>query len=106
MTERALGAREHRVVVGQYGTRGPLAKELLVDGRGASHETVGGRPGEQFAEFAAGALRGDREATVLDEAAGVDEVLDVFARRPRGLLMTPRDSFGTRYVLRQRAPLA
>ena len=44
-------------------------------------EPVGGRALEQLAQLAPRALGGDREPAVLDEAARVDEVGDVLARR-------------------------
>jgi hypothetical protein len=64
--ERALRAREHRVVVGEHRTR------RAVDLCGAGDQAVGGRARDQVVELAALALGGDREAPVLDERAVVD----------------------------------
>ena len=80
MPERALGPGHHRVVVGDDGAGGPLVvEEVAVDPGGAAEQAVAGGVGDQVVELAAAALGGDREAAVLDEAAGVDEVGEVLA---------------------------
>ena len=100
--ERALGAGQHRVVVGEHGAGGSLAEELAVDARGAADEAVGGGARDQVLELAAPALGGDREAPVLDEGAGVDEVGDVLARGAAAGGVAPLDRLGPRRVLGQR----
>ena len=78
VAERALGAREHRVVVGQHGAGGVfVAEEVAVDARRARHQSVTRGAGDQVGKVAAVALGGDREASVLDERVRVDEVGDV-----------------------------
>jgi hypothetical protein len=61
MAERALGAGEHGVVVGQHGAR------AAVDPCRACDEAVGWGARDQVGEFAAKPLSGDREPAVLDE---------------------------------------
>ena len=80
MAEGALGAGEDGVVVGEHRAGGAIAEELAVDPGGAADQPVGGGAGDQVVELAPAALGGDREAPVLDEGAGVDEVLEVLAR--------------------------
>ena len=79
MPEVALGACQDGVVVGQHGRGAAFAEVLAVDARGARHQTVGGRAGDQVVEVAAEPLGGDREPAVLDERSGVDEIVDVLA---------------------------
>ena len=81
MADRALGPGEHRVVVGEHRARRAFAVQVAVDPRRAGDQPVGGRAGDQLRGLAPGALRRDREAAVLDEAARVDEVGEVLARR-------------------------
>ena len=80
VADRALGAGEHRVVVGEHGAGGALAEQLAVDPGGAADQAVGGRARDQLVDLAPRPLGGDREAAVLDEAARVDEVGEVLAR--------------------------
>ena len=61
MAERALGAGEHGVVVGQHGAR------AAVDACRARDDPVGGGARDQVGEFATKSLGGDREPAVLDE---------------------------------------
>ena len=62
--------------------RRAFAEEVTVTRADAGDQPVGGGAADQVVEFAAAALRGDREAAVLDEGAGVDQVVDVLAGRP------------------------
>jgi hypothetical protein len=71
---------------------------------GARDEAVGGRARDQLLELAGAALGGDREAPVLDEAALVDEVGDVLARRSPARVVPSRHGVRARFVARQRAP--
>ena len=90
------------VVVGEDRAGGALAEQLAVDPGGAADQPVGGGALDQLLELAAAALGGDREAAVLDEAAGVDEVGDVLARRAAAGRVAPLDGLGARRVLGQR----
>ena len=102
MPERPLGPGQHRVVVGEDRAGGALAEQLAVDPRGAADEAVGRGARDQVLELAAAALGGDREAPVLDEAAGVDQVGEVLARRPAAGGVAALDRLGPRRVLGQR----
>ncbi len=83
VADRALGAGEDRVVVGEDRAGGAVAELLGIDGADPRDQAVGGRALEQLAELAAPPLGRDREPAVLDEAAGVDQVGEVLARRSR-----------------------
>src|ERR1700753_3217943 len=104
MAEGPLRPRQDRVVVGEDRAAGALAEELAVDRRGAADEAVGGGPGDQVVDRAPPALGGDRVAAVLDEAALVDQVGEVLARRPPARRVTLLDRIGPRPVLGQRPP--
>jgi hypothetical protein len=101
----ALGAGQHRVVIGEHGARTALVVEqVAVDARGASHQTVRGRAGDQLAEVATLSLGGDRKPSVLDECSWVDQIGDVLARGPPALLMPLLDRVRARGVFGERAP--
>ena len=106
VAERALGACEHRVVVGQDGTGGVVvAEEVAVDARRARHQPVARGAGDQVGKVAAVALGGDREASVLDERIRVDEIGDVL---PGGAAVAGAPAFdrvGPGRVLGQRPAL-
>ena len=68
---------------------------------GAGDQPVGGRAGEQLAGLAAHALGGDREPAVLDQAARVDEVGEVLARRARAGCVAALDRLRPRVVAGQ-----
>ena len=105
VTQRALGAGEHRVVVGQHGTGGAfVAEEVAVDARRACHQAVARGPGDQIREVAAMALGGDREASVLDEGVRVDEVGDVLPGGAPVPGAPALDGVGSGGVLGERAP--
>jgi hypothetical protein len=70
---QALGAGQHGVVVGE--DRGGPA----VDRPHPGHQAVGWGPLDQLGDRPAAALGGDDQRAVLDEAAGVAQVLDVLA---------------------------
>jgi hypothetical protein len=103
VTERALGAGKDRVVVREDGAGGALTEEVAVDASGAGDEPVRRGAGDQVVELAPAALRRNREAAVLDEAATVDEVLDVLARGAPAGGVAALDRLRTRRVLGQRA---
>ena len=106
MAERALGAGEHRVVVGEHRAGGRLpAEQLAVDARRAGDQAVGGGARDQVVELAPAPLGGDREAAVLDEGAGIDEVGDVLAGGPAAGGVAALHGLGTRPVLGQRPAL-
>lgn len=74
----ALGARQHGVVVGGHdGLRRGPPEPVGADGGQAGDQTVGRGVGDQVLLGAPAALRGDGQGAVFDEAAGVDEVVDV-----------------------------
>ena len=103
--DRALRAGEDGVVVGEDGARGALAVQVAVDPGRAGDQAVGGRAGDQLVLVAAHALGGDRETAVLDEAARVDQVVEVLARgaRPEGVAFG--DGLGPRLVAGEPAAL-
>ena len=103
MAEGPLGAGEDRVVVAQHGAGASLAEEVAVDTRRAGHEAVGGGALDQLLHLAPPALGGDRKAAVLDEGAGVDEVLDVLACGSTAGLVAAPNRVSTRLVLGQLA---
>ncbi len=103
MAERPLGARQDRVVVGEDGAGAAVAEELPVDARRAADEAVRGGAVDQVLELAAAALGGDREAAVLDERAGVDEVGDVLAGGAAAGVVTAADRLRASRVLGPRA---
>ena len=79
----ALGAGQHRVVVGHARRSAISRPELLgVDAADAGHHAVGRRVGDQVVERAAARLRGDRERAVFDEVAAdrTSRKVDVLAR--------------------------
>ena len=99
----ALGASEHRVVVGDRHDR------LAVDRAQPADHPVGRRPCDEVVEGPPAALRGDDHRAVLHERAGVDQVGHVLAgcaTRHRATLrhrlrpgrveadIVPRDDFG------------
>ena len=63
-----------------------------------------GRARDQVLDLAPAALGGDREAAVLDEGAGVDQVLDVLAGGAPAGRVAAGDRLAARGVLGQRAP--
>ena len=75
MVEQSLRAGEHGVVVRHRDRR------LPVDGAHAPDEPVGRRAFDQLLQRSAPALRRDHQGRVLHEAAGIQEVGDVLARR-------------------------
>ena len=75
MPHHALRAGEHRVVVGEHrAVRAILADQRAVHARGAGDEPVRRRSMHQVVDAAPAALRRDRQAAVLDEAALVAQV--------------------------------
>ncbi len=76
-----LGAGEHRVVVG-HGDRG-----MAVDLADAGHQAVRRGAPDQLVLVAAGLLGGEDQRAVLDEGAGVEEVLEVLAGRAAVLVV-------------------
>ena len=84
MVLQALRAREHRVVVGHHDRRPP------VDRRQTADQTVRRRLRDQLVDGPPPTLRGDHRRSVLDQAAGIDQVGDVLPRRPLPGLAPPR----------------
>ncbi len=105
VAEGALGAGEHGVVVGEHGAGGALAEEVAVDARRAADQAVGGGARDQVLELAPAALGGDREAAVLDEGAGVDQVGEVLAGGAPAGRVAALDRLLARRVLGQRPAL-
>jgi hypothetical protein len=102
--EGALGAGQDRVVIGEDRAGGPLAEQLAVDPRGAAEEAVAGGAPDQVVELAPPPLGGDREAPVLDEGAGIDQVLEVLPRGAAAGRVAPLDRLRPRRVVGQLAP--
>ena len=68
----ALGAGQHRVVVGDDGAPGVLVVEAVaVDPGRATHQAVGRGAHDQLVDVTPAALGGDGEPAVLGEAAAV-----------------------------------
>jgi hypothetical protein len=103
VAEVALRAGQDGVVVGEHGAGAALAEEVPIDARRPADQPVARRPLDQLLDAAAAALRGDREAPVLHEAAGVDQVLDVLARRAATCRAAALDRVRPRVVERLRA---
>ena len=81
----ALGAGQHGVVVGDHHAAGVVRTELVrVDRGDAGDQPVGGRVMDQIVELPPAALGGDRQRSVFDERAVIDQLRDVF---PRGALI-------------------
>ena len=79
-----LGSRQHRVVVREHrAVRALLADECAVHPSGTGDEPVGRCATDEIVDAAPAALRRDRQAAVLDEAAGVAQVVQIFARGSR-----------------------
>ena len=100
-----LRAGQDGVVVGDDRAGRPIAGQLAVDTRRAADQPVSRRPRQELVEVAAAALGGDREAAVLDQAALVDQVIEVLARRPRSARVPVLDRLGARRVGGQPPPL-
>ena len=66
-------------------------------------QPVGGSARDQVGEIAAKSLGGDREPSVLDERARVDEILDVLPRGASVAGVPAFDRIGARRVLGERA---
>jgi hypothetical protein len=99
----ALRAGEHgRVVRHDDGARALGAEHRRVDAADARDHAVGGRVADQVVEGAARLLRGERQCSVLDEAAGVAQVGEVLARRAQAERVPLRDRFGACIVARER----
>lgn len=96
MADRALGAGQHGVVIGQH------RKRRTADARGPGQQTVGRRVFDEVVQTATVPLRRDREAPVLDERPVVDQVIDVLARGTAPGRMATGDRVGPARVLRQR----
>ena len=82
----ALGARQHRVVVGHRDhLRGPFAglgaEQLAVDVADSTDQPVGRGGRDQIVELAPSPLGSDHQRAVLDERPLVDQVADVLAGR-------------------------
>ena len=69
-------------------------------------QPVGGGLRDQVLELTPAALGGDREAAVLDQRAGIDEVGDVLASGAAAGGMASLDRFAARLVAGQRLALA
>ena len=94
VVDRALGAGQHRVVVGQHRRACRRRAELgAVDAADAAHHAVGGELADDLLDRQPGARRQD-EAAVLDERALVAQVGDVLARGALVGLAAPRHGVG------------
>ena len=106
MADRPLGAGQHRVVVGKDGAAAGLPEEFGVDPGGAGDDAVAGGSGDQVLGFEAGALGRDGVAAVLDEAALVDQVVEVLAGRSAPSPVPFRHGVRPALVQGQRSPAA
>src|SRR5437764_9099664 len=98
-----MGAGETRVVVGEHRTGGAFPEQPAVHPRDARDQTIGRGALDQLLEVPAAALCRDREASVLDEAPGIDEVGDVLAGSPAAGDVPPLDCITPTGVLGQRS---
>ena len=100
VVDRALGAGEHGVVVGQHdGARRRRAELVAVDAADAADHAVGGELADHLLHRQAGARR-QHEAAVLDERAVVAQVVDVLAGRALVGLAAPGHGVGPGVVER------
>ena len=105
MVAAALGAGEHGVVVGEdHRPRALVVEEVAVDRGGAGDHAVGGRVLPQLLVAVLLVLAGHDQRPVLLEGTGVDELLDVLARRPEAEPAPPGDRL--RPVLVERVGVA
>jgi len=104
VSEGALRAGQHRVVVGEHSARRGLAEEVAVDTGRAGEQAVGRGAGDQVVDLAPAALGGDREAPVLDEGAGVDELVEVLPGRAPTGRVAALEGVGTGLVAGEGAP--
>ncbi len=70
------------------------AKQVAVDAADTGDHPVGGGALDQLVNRAAAALRGDHQGRVLDEGAGVAEVLDILAGGALAGFAAARDGVG------------
>ncbi len=105
---RPLRAGEHRVVVGhRHALGGPArpAEQLTVHVADTADESVGGGRRDQVLDIAPAPLRRDHERSVLDEGAGVDQIIEVLASCAMVASMPTRDRFGAMLVEADRVPI-
>ena len=106
VVDDALRAGEHGVVVGQHhAARGLLAELRGIDGAQARHQTIGRALVDQLGLGEAAALRGQCQAAVLQEAAFVQDITDVLARRAVALGVAPGHGLGAASIGQQRMAL-
>ena len=106
VVEEALRAGQHGVVVGHDRDTRALGTELArIDAAGAGDQPVGRRVALQVVQAAPAALRRHREGAVLEQAAGVEQIVDVLARSAPALRMAPLHGLGAGLVAEQPAPV-
>ena len=98
---RAAGA----VAGGAAGGEQRGAGGFLAGAGGAGDQSVGGGAGDQVGQFAAVTLGGDREAPVLDEGAGIDQVVEVLPGGAPACGVASCDGVRARSIFGQRAPV-
>ena len=102
----SLRAGQHGGVVSHHDAARRLgAEQRAVHAANARHHAVGRRVAHQIVMAAPARLRGHRERTVFNEAAGVAQVGDVFARTALAARVAPGDRLGTLLVERERMTL-
>ena len=101
VAERALGAGEHRVVVGEDRAGGCPSNSVAV----AADHPVGRRALDEVLRSRRARCAAIASAAVLDEAARVDEVRDVLARGAAAALVAALDRVRPRLVAGERAAL-
>src|SRR4029453_18807165 len=91
----SLGAGENGVVIRHHATAGSgRSEEVGVDGRHASDEPIGWRALDELRQTAALSLGGDRQCSILDEAAWIAHVVDVLPGRALSRRPAPGDGRG------------
>jgi hypothetical protein len=102
---RALGARQHRVVVGHdRALCACVAEQVSVDTTDPSDHAIGRRALDQVLDRSAPSLRGNDQCTVLDERSVIDEVRDILARGALFRLTTLRNCLRPVLVEAKRMP--
>ncbi|MDT4831994.1 hypothetical protein FQZ97_655290 [compost metagenome] len=92
MVHHPLGAGEYRVVIGDgHAARGLVAELRGVHRADAGHQAIRRALFDQFFQRAASALGGQGQGAVFDEAAGIQQVVEVLAGGALAGLAPPGD---------------
>ncbi len=105
MVARALRAREHGIVIGHGRDARLFVAELRrIDRAQPHHQPVGGALFDQLVGGRAAAAPGDRQAAIFDEAARIEQVVEIFARGAMAGLAPLGHRIGPRRVQRAAMP--